>query len=213
MPRARKATARPAPVAPDGDRERVPPQGDPKSRLIEAGLALAARQGWRRTGMGEIARESGLPLAEAYTLFRGRSALLAGFVRSIDEKVLDGGEPEGSPHDRLFDLLMRRFDALKPHRPALKSIMRDSIGEPAALCGVPVMLNSLAWMLEAADISTAGWRGRARVLALVGAYGAVFRTFLDDDSEDLARTMAALDRRLRIRPFRPRPTNPAPVPA
>jgi hypothetical protein len=44
--------------------------------------------------------------------------------------VLSGGEPDGSPHDRLFELLMRRFDALRPYRPALRAIIRDSVGEP-----------------------------------------------------------------------------------
>jgi hypothetical protein len=80
--------------------------------------------------------------------------------------------------------------------------MRGSIGDPAALCGVPMTLNAMAWMLEGAGISAEGWRGRARCLALAGAYATTFRTFLDDDSDDLAKTMAALDRRLKAGPFR-----------
>ncbi|MGH7075226.1 MAG: TetR/AcrR family transcriptional regulator [Stellaceae bacterium] len=200
MPRTRKSTARTTQAA---SRERRDgPEADAGTRLIEAAFELAVRQRWRHTGMDEIAQAAKLPLGEAYAQFRTKPCLLAGFTRRIDEAVLAGGEPEGTPRDRLFELLMRRFDALKPHRAALKAIMRDSIGEPTALFGVPVMLNSMAWMLEAAGISAEGWRGRARILALAAAYGTVFRTFLDDDSEDLSRTMAALDRRLDIRPFR-----------
>jgi hypothetical protein len=152
--------------------------------------------------MGEIAREAGLPLGEAYAVYRTKPGVLAGFTRQVNETVLSGGEADGTPQEKLFELLMRRFDALKPHRAALKVILRDSIGDPATLCGVPVSLNAMAWMLEGAGISAAGWRGRARCLALTGAYAAVFRTFLEDDSEDLAKTMAALDRRLKARPFR-----------
>jgi AcrR family transcriptional regulator len=197
MPRARKSTAKPAGRAGPNRAD-----GDAKSRLIETALDLAAQRSWRGLGMAEIAREAKLPLGEAYEHFRAKPCLLAAFTRSIDREVLAGGEPEGASRDRLFELLMRRFDALKPRRPALKAILRDSLGEPTALWGVPQMLNSMAWMLEAAGISTAGWRGRLRVLALAGAYGAVFRTFLNDEGEDLAKTMAALDRHLNRGPFR-----------
>lgn len=198
MPRARKSTTKSTTTGPD--RQATGP--DAKTRLIQAALDLAARQGWRRTGMAEIAREAGLSLAETYAQFRAKPCVLAGFVRSIDAQVLAGGEPEGSTRDRLFELLMRRFDALRPYRPGLRAIIRDSVGEPTALCGLPLALNSMAWMLEAAGISAEGWRGRARIVALTGTYAAVFRIFLNDESEDLAKTMAALDRRLNIRPFR-----------
>ena len=55
----------------------------------------------------------------------------------------------------------------------------------------------MAWMLEAAGISAAGGRGAWRVRLLAALYLSVFRIFLDDDSTDLAKTMAALDQRLR----------------
>jgi AcrR family transcriptional regulator len=199
MPRARKSAGKSAAASAAG---RARPEGDARSRLIGAAMTIAATKGWRHAGMGEIAQEAGLPLAEAYVAFRAKPCLLAGFTRQINETVLAGNEPEGAPRERLFELLMRRFDALKPHRAALRAILRDSVGDPAGIFGVPATLNAMAWMLEGAGISAAGWRGRARCLALTGAYVAVFRTFLADDSEDLAKTMAALDRRLKAGPFR-----------
>ncbi len=192
MPRARKSTSRAATAA---------PAGDTKSRLITAALELAAAKGWRNLGMGEIARAAGVGLGDAFATFRTKPGLLAGFTRQVSETVLAAGPAEGTPREKLFELLMRRFDALKAHRPALKAIIRGSVGDPAALCGVPATLNAMAWMLEGAGISAEGWLGRARCLALTGAYTATFRTFLDDDSEDLAKTMAALDRRLKAGPF------------
>ncbi|HXE16519.1 MAG TPA: TetR family transcriptional regulator [Stellaceae bacterium] len=190
MPRARKSPTRSIPT------------GDVKSRLIAAAMALAAAQGWRRLGMGEIAREAGVTLDEAYRIFPTRPALLAGFAQQVNESVLSGPDDTGgTPRERLFELLMRRFDTLKPHRAALKAIARDSIGDPAALFAIPIGLNAMAWMLEAAGIGAEGWRGRARCLALAGAYAATLRVFLGDDSEDLSKTMAALDRRLKSGPF------------
>jgi hypothetical protein len=92
---------------------------------------------------------------------------------------------------------MRRFDALQPHQEGLKAILRDSVGNPTVLLSGAGLLRSMAWMLEASGISAAGLRGRLRVPAVTALYLSVFRVFLEDDSPDLARTMATLDRQLR----------------
>jgi hypothetical protein len=52
-------------------------------------------------------------------------------------------------------------------------------------------------MLEAADISTAGIRGALAVKLTAAAYLSTMRVWQHDNSPDLARTMAALDARLR----------------
>jgi AcrR family transcriptional regulator len=170
-----------------------------EDRLVDAALALAARQGWRETGLGEIAVEAGLPLDQAYAACRSRLAILAALHRRIDRAALAGASAaQDEPRrDRLFDILMRRFDALQPHRAALRAIVRDSLGDPLGLLAVPALLRSMAWMLEAAGLASAGWRGRLRVHVLAGLYLSVLRVFLDDDTADLTKTMAALDRRLR----------------
>ena len=172
---------------------------DAEGRLVDAALRLAARQGWRAIGLGAIAAEAGLPLDQAYAACPSKLAILAAFHRRIDRAALGGPaiESDASARDRLFDMLMRRFDALQPHKAALRAILRDSLGDPAALLDAPAVLRSMGWMLEAAGISAAGWRGGLRTQLLAGLYLLVLRDFLEDDSADLAKTMAALDRRLR----------------
>ncbi len=177
---------------------KAPGADNPEQRLIDAALRLAARQGWRRTGLAEIAAEAKLTLPQAYALHRSKGGILRAFIRGIDSAVLEGAATSAdSARERLFDTLMRRFDALKPHREALRAIARDSIGHPSALLGMPVLGRSMGWMLEASGISSAGCRGRVLSHLLVGLHLAVLRVFLDDDSPDLARTMAALDRGLK----------------
>lgn len=179
-------------------RPRVPPK-DPRQRLIAAALDLAAQQGWRRTGIADIAAAAGLPLDEAYRLFRSKFAILVGFRRSVDEAVLAGGTVSAadSVRDRLFDVLMRRFEQLKPHRTALKAILRDSIGHPSVARAVPGLLRSMSWMLAAAGINASGCRGRLACRLAAALYISIWPVFLRDESADLGTTMAALDRRLR----------------
>jgi AcrR family transcriptional regulator len=172
---------------------------DPRQRLIAAALALAVEKGWRRIAMADIAAAAGLSLAETYRLFRSKFALLAGFRRDIDQAVLAGPapSPDESVRDRLFDVLMRRFEALKPHRAALKVILRDSLGTPAPIKALPGLLRSMSWMLAAASIPTAGYRGRLTTRLVAALFLSIFPAFLRDESADLGTTMAVLDRRLR----------------
>jgi AcrR family transcriptional regulator len=173
-------------------------RGAPEDRLIDAALALAERQGWRQTALAQIASEAGLPLHEAYTLHRSKAAILGAFTRRVDRAVLaeTTASDEGA-RERLFDVLMRRFEALRPHREALRSIVRGGIGHPGGLVGLCRLRRSMRWMLEGAGLPATGCAGTLRLNAVVLIYLSVLRVFLADDSEDLGRTMAALDRALR----------------
>ena len=188
--RSRRRDAAPAGPAPsDSD------------RIIDAALACIARQGWRRLSLADIAAEAGLPILRVYRVFQSKPAILCGFFRRIDEAVLaipPEGEPDERPRDRVFDLLMRRFDALQPYRAALDVLARELPTDPlAALAAAAELLRSMRWMLEAAGISGEGLGGAVAVKLTAAAYLATSRVWRRDESPDLAPTMAALDRRLR----------------
>jgi len=185
--------------APSSNRS-APRGGDAKPRVVAAALKLAAAKGWRRVSLAEIAAEARLSLAQLHALYRGKPMILAACVRHFDQAALNGPEPgaKDKKRDVLFDVLMRRFDALQPHRQAVAAMLRDSIGDPAALLGFKRLLVSMGWMLEAAGVSSAGLAGKARRKILALVYISVLLVFLSDKSEDLAKTMAALDRRLTL---------------
>lgn len=172
---------------------------DPVAVIITATLKLAAEKAWSEIPLAEIAAAAGLSLIELYRLFPSKLAILDALARQIDAAVLAApADAADTPRDRLFDVLMRRFDALLPYREGLKRIARD-VGR-LQLDALPAGLalpRSMGWMLEAASIPAAGLRGALRARVLGFAYLAGFRVFLEDDSADLTRTMAALDRALR----------------
>jgi AcrR family transcriptional regulator len=170
-------------------------------RIIDAALAQMATQGWQNLSLAAIAAAAGLPLLRVYRTFGSKQAILRGLFRRIDEVVLaepPPAEADERPRDRLFDLLMRRFDALSGHKTALEVLGRDLWSDPiTALATGTSLLCSMRWMLEAADISTTGWRGAVAVKLTGAAYLSAMRVWQRDDSPDLAATMAALDARLR----------------
>src|SRR5467141_852068 len=170
-------------------------------RIIDAALALVATEGWRRVSLAAIAAAAGLPILQVYRIFRSKQAILAALYRRVDAIVLaepPSAEADERPRDRLFDLLMRRFDALQPYKPALDVLRRELPHDPpTALCTGASLLRSMRWMLEAAEIPTSGVRGAVAVKLATAAYLSAMRVWQRDDSPDLARTMASLDARLR----------------
>lgn len=167
-------------------------------RVITAMLTLTAERGWRKVSLLDIARAAKLSLAELYQLYRSKGAILAAFVRHVDSAVLAQGEAEGDKaRDRLFDVLMRRFETLRPHKAAIEAILRDAGANPLGMLGgTPRLLRSMAWMLEAAGLASHGLRGMMRARGLALLYLATMRDWLNDDTADMSRTMAALDKRL-----------------
>ncbi|MDE2333419.1 MAG: TetR family transcriptional regulator [Rhodospirillales bacterium] len=166
--------------------------------LIGAAFRLAGERGWSRVSVAAAAREAGLDLARARLRFPGQLAVLLKFARMVDRAALvtaqaEGGET-GSVRDRLFELLMRRFDVLQEHRAGVEALLRTLPLRP----GLALMLarateRSMGWMLEAAGTEATGPLGHVRAKALAGVWLWAVRAWARDSSEDLAATMAALD--------------------
>jgi AcrR family transcriptional regulator len=176
------------------------PQSD-ADRIIDAALGQIATEGWRNMSLAAVAASAGLPILRVYRVFGSKYAILRGLYRRVDELVLADPPPaeaDERPRDRLFDLLMRRFDLLRRYRPSLEVLSRELWSDPVAMqCAGRSLLRSMRWMLEAADISTGGWRGAVAVRLTAAAYLSAGRVWQRDDTPDVAPTMASLDARLR----------------
>jgi AcrR family transcriptional regulator len=174
-------------------------KGDPARRIIDTAFALAAERGWRDLSLAEIAEAAKLPLSTVYPVFSSKQAILSGFARQVDAAMLaEGAEDLDLPaRDRLFDMIMRRFDALQPYKEGLGAILQDQLCDPlATCCGLDRLGRSMAATLEAAGFSTTGCRGVLRIKGLSAIYLSAVRVWLRDDSEDMAKTMAHLDKQL-----------------
>ncbi len=192
---SRKSAARPAPKAPKAERDL-----SAREKVVEAFLGLLAEKPIEQIGFAEIATSADVSLADLRDMFGSKIAILAAYMKEIDRAVLAGVSADMAdepPRERLFDVLMRRLDALAPHKAAVRSLARSAMRNP----GLAFALNGLAvrsqqWMLTAADIGASGPKGMMRAQGLAMLFASVLRTWADDDEEGLARTMAALDRAL-----------------
>ena len=190
MARASKKTAAPT-AAPRNDRDRI----------VDALMELAAEQPFEDVTISAIAGRAGVSLADFRDAFPSKGAALAAFNRRIDRIVLDGTTADMADEntkERLFDVLMRRFDALAPYRAAIESTVAWARREPIAAARLNTMaLNSMRFMLEAAGADAEGPVGALKLQGLTLAWARLVNIWLGDDDPGLAVTMAELDRTLR----------------
>jgi AcrR family transcriptional regulator len=184
---------RKSPVAP-------PPSGaSDRDKAIDALMALLAEHSFEQIGLAEVAGRAGIKLSQLRTEFGSTLAILGAHIKNIDRTVLEGGDDDMADEtvrERLFDVLMRRLEALAPYKEAVRSIMRSAQRNP----GLALALNAMAvrsqhWMLEAAGLGASGPRDALRAQGSVLMFTRVLAVWVDDD-EGLDRTMATLDRGL-----------------
>jgi ubiquinone biosynthesis protein COQ9 len=166
--------------------------------LVTAAFRIAGEQGWSQVTAAEAAREAGISVVEARERFPSPAAILLRFGRLADQAALAGATLDGTVRDRLFDLLMRRFDALQPHRAGIKALMRVlPVHPPTAMLLASSTSRSMRWMLQGAGLAATGLCGHVQVRGLQAVWLWGLRAWERDESEDLTGTMAAVDTALQ----------------
>ncbi len=200
---ARKSTRRKAPSRAAPRRKAAAPKrpaaANTREAIIGAFMDLLSEKPFEQIGLADVATQADISLADLRQEFNSTLAILAGHVKMIDRAVLSGGDgdmADETARDRLFDVLMRRLEAMAPDRNALRSLLKSASRNP----GLALALNAMAvrsqqWMLTTAGIPCAGPKGMIRAQGLAILFARVVMTFADDD-DDNTRTMAALDRAL-----------------
>lgn len=174
--------------------------GSTRDRIVEALMRLAGRRAFEDIAISDIAHEADVSLADFRDCFPSKGAVLAAFSRKIDRQVLDdfSGRYAAEPaKERLYDVLLRRLEALEPYRNALEAVSQWATTDPLAAAALNrETMNSMRFMLEAADIDSEGALGALKLQGLSIAWWRVLGVWFDDRDIDLCRTKAALDREL-----------------
>jgi AcrR family transcriptional regulator len=178
----------------------VPPSA--RDAAIDAFLQLLAERPWSEVSLADIAQRAGISLGDLRGAFASKGAIHAGFARRIDQAVLSEKTESDAftepARERLFDILMRRFDALLPYRAAIRSAREGLRRDPlSAAAWNRVEVNSAQWMMAAAGIEDTGPLGPVKAQALAVVFAAALPVWLEDDEPGSPKTMKVLDDQLR----------------
>lgn len=172
----------------------------PEEKLVSAALAAIEKSGWKGLSLTALARKAKIDAATLYELCPDKRALLALIAKRVDIGLIERApepDPDIPPRDRAFDAILSCFEAMGPLKPAIQVIHDDSAGDPAAFLDVlPATMRSAQWIADIAGLPASGWRGllvtRGIGILLAESLGVWLK-----DGDDLAKTMAHVDRRLR----------------
>ena len=174
---------------------------DARGKIVDALMELSSEQCFEDISIRDICKAAGVSLADFRDAFPSKGAVVASLSRRIDRAVLaqDSSElADESPRERLFDILMRRLEAMALYREGLREATAWLTRDPAAALAMnQVVVGSMRFMLEAAGIGVEGGAaGAIKLQGLALAWARVVRVWLDDDDPGLSKTMAELDREL-----------------
>ena len=164
-------------------------------QAVDCALELAADRPWAEISLRDIARAAGTPFAELYAKAAGKDALLDHLSARLDAAALRSGETDevAELHDRLFEAVMARLEAMAEHRAALIAIARAPEVQLRVALRLPRTAKAL---LEASGIDTGSARGALRTAAMTRVWARVLQVWRDDEGA-LNRTMAEIDKQLR----------------
>ena len=173
----------------------------PEEKLVTAALAAIEKGGWKALSLTALARKAKIPPATLYELCPDKRALLQLIAKRVDIAALERAiEPDENipPRDRAFDAIIGCFESMTPLKPAIAVIHADTKGDPGAIFDVlPATVRSAFWIADSAGLSTTGWQGFL-ITRGIGVLLAETLAIWLEDGEDLAKTMAHVDRRLRL---------------
>ena len=177
-----------------------PEQLELLTKLADGALVLAAETSWHRVTLSDVCAASDVRLMDCAKASITKIHIIAHLDSLLDQAMLGAQakvDRTQSVRDRLFDVVMSRFDTMEENRSAWISILQaDKSDTIASLARSARRARGGAWALEASGVNASDLKGAGRAIALAGIMQRVESVWLDD-GPDLAKTMARLDQELR----------------
>jgi ubiquinone biosynthesis protein COQ9 len=161
--------------------------------VFAACFNILALKGLGKVRLSAIAEELDVPFEIVHTHYPSVESILQAFADHIDQAMMDQvmGDSLSSKRELYFDMIMARFDQLQAHRSGTTRWIKELVKHPdlwrSTLCR---MEQSISLMLDIAKDSP---RFPVKKLGITAIYLTTLRAWLEDDTEDMAKTMAALD--------------------
>jgi hypothetical protein len=168
--------------------------------LAEHALSQTVEGPWSTVTLADLCAAGGVSLGDCVTHNISKAEVAAYLDKRLDLAMLSATpkvDHTQGVRDRLFDVLMGRFDALEENRASWTSILGGEKDDMAsALARRARRARTGAWALEAAGVTSSDLRGATRAIAIARILRGCEKVWLLD-GPDLAKTMARLDQDLR----------------
>lgn len=188
-----------------------------QNQLIEAVLNHIPFDGWSAASLSMAAADCGVSEAELAGLFPASvSDAIAAYGDYADEMMVaafqDRDEAEMSTmpvHIRIRTLILLRLHQAAPHKEVVRRTLAVLAKPQHARLAAKMLYNTVDAMWRAAGDTSTDYNFYTKRATLSAVYSATLLAFLSDNSADMAKTEAFLDRRLADIAKLPKMTKPA----
>ena len=174
---------------------------DKKFNLVKSSFNIIEKIGWKSFSLQTLSDTEKIPINEIKLFFKSEITVLDEFSKMIDIKVEKSFDYEEltktSVKDNLFELIMLRLEYMQPYRNALKSIKSSFKSDPLVAKSVAKnVMNSLDFYLELTNAFNDSFLDIFKKKSIFLIYSYIFMIWLEDDSDELSKTMSELDKLL-----------------
>ncbi len=174
---------------------------DKKLNLVKSSFNIIEKSGWKSFSLQKLSYAEKIPINEIKIFFKSEITILDEFSKMIDIKVEKSFDYEEltntSVKDNLFELIMLRLEYMQPYRNALKSIKSSFKSDPLVAKSVAKnVMNSLDFYLELTNAFNDTFLDIFKKKSIFLIYSYIFMIWLEDDSDELSKTMSELDKLL-----------------
>ena len=174
---------------------------DKKFNLVKSSFNIIEKSGWKSFSLQKLSNTEKIPFNEIKTFFKSEINILDEFSKMIDIKVEKSFDYEEltntSVKDNLFELIMLRLEYMQPYRNALKDIKSSFKSDPLVAKSVAKnVMNSLDFYLELTNAYNDSFLDIFKKKSIFLIYSYIFMIWLEDDSDELSKTMSELDKLL-----------------
>ena len=171
--------------------------------LIKEAFVVIERVGWDKFSLLDLTKKDKIEEKEINFFFKNKSDVIDKFSIMIDSMVeskinIDDFQIS-SKKDNLFELIMIRLEEMKIYKKSLKKIIDSAKKNPTLLSRISNnVMNTMDFYLELTSCYNDTPIDFLKKNTLFFIYSFAFRTWLKDETDDLASTMAELDRLLTM---------------
>ena len=172
-----------------------------ENKYIKKGFDLINDIGWEEFSLEKLSTKEKIPIDDLKVFFKCKNSIVDKFSRMIDKKIesklrIDDFK-DSSKKDILFELIMMRFDEMEGFKGSLVKILDVSKNKPLLISIITKnVMNTMDFFLELSNSYNNYAFDFLKKNFLFFIYSITFKTWLSDDTDDLSKTMAELDKLL-----------------
>ncbi len=172
-----------------------------EKKYITKGFDLIKDIGWEAFSIEKLSVKENIPLNDLKVYFKCKYSIVDRFSKMIDKKIESKLRIQdfnnSSKKDILFELIMMRFDEMEEFKSSLARVLDASKNKPLLISIITKnVLNTMDFFLELSNSYNNYAFDVLKKNFLFLIYSITFKTWLSDNTEDLSKTMAELDKLL-----------------